>query len=136
MAHFEGYYASVFHASFAAAGLDVRAEDATSHGRPDMAVRLGERVFLLEFKVSEAVPQGSALAQLKARVCGLRNSSESGLSCERGVSRSETPSASRPLGERRGYADKYRRDGKRILLIGVEFSRERRNLTAFDVELA
>ncbi|MCY4212055.1 MAG: ATP-binding protein [Gammaproteobacteria bacterium] len=102
MAHFEGYYASVFYASFAAAGLDVRAEDATSHGRLDMAVLLGERVFLFEFKVSEAAPQGSALAQLKAR----------------------------------GYADKYRRGGKRIHLVGVEFSREQRNLTAFDVERA
>nr|WP_238984852.1 PD-(D/E)XK nuclease domain-containing protein [Ectothiorhodospira haloalkaliphila] len=34
----------------------------------------------------------------------------------------------------RGYADKYRATGKPIHLIGVEFSRERRQIVAFDVE--
>ena len=36
----------------------------------------------------------------------------------------------------RDYADKYRASGERIHLIGVEFSRETRNVTAFDVERA
>ncbi len=36
----------------------------------------------------------------------------------------------------RGYADKYRASGEPIHLIGVEFSREARNVTAFDVERA
>ena len=36
----------------------------------------------------------------------------------------------------RGYADKYRASGERIYLIGVEFSRETRNVTAFEVERA
>jgi len=34
----------------------------------------------------------------------------------------------------RGYADKYRAAGKPIHLIGVEFSREHRQIVAFDVE--
>ncbi|AHK78603.1 hypothetical protein M911_04720, partial [Ectothiorhodospira haloalkaliphila] len=34
----------------------------------------------------------------------------------------------------KGYADKYRATGKPIHLIGVEFSRERRQIVAFDVE--
>ena len=33
----------------------------------------------------------------------------------------------------RGYADKYRGEGEAIHLIGVEFSRETRNVTAFEV---
>ena len=33
----------------------------------------------------------------------------------------------------RGYADKYRGGGEPIHLIGVEFSRETRNVTAFEV---
>ena len=33
----------------------------------------------------------------------------------------------------RGYADKYRARGEPIHLIGVEFSRDTRNVTAFDV---
>ncbi|EHQ51997.1 hypothetical protein ECTPHS_04848 [Ectothiorhodospira sp. PHS-1] len=36
----------------------------------------------------------------------------------------------------RGYADKYRACGKPIHLIGVEFSREKRQIVAFDVETA
>ena len=36
----------------------------------------------------------------------------------------------------RGYADKYRSSGEPIHLIGVEFSRETRNVTAFAVERA
>ncbi|MCG5514510.1 PD-(D/E)XK nuclease domain-containing protein, partial [Ectothiorhodospira shaposhnikovii] len=33
----------------------------------------------------------------------------------------------------KGYADKYRGQGKPIHLIGVEFSREQRQIIAFDV---
>ena len=36
----------------------------------------------------------------------------------------------------RGYADKYRDRGEPIHLIGVEFSKEARNLAAFEVEQA
>ena len=36
----------------------------------------------------------------------------------------------------RGYADKYRALGQPIYLIGVEFSKDQRNLAAFDVERA
>ena len=36
----------------------------------------------------------------------------------------------------RGYADKYRASGEPIHLVGVEFSKETRNVTAFEVERA
>jgi hypothetical protein len=52
-ARYEAYYASVFYCYFTALGLDVTAEQMTNKGRIDMAVRLGSRVFLLEFKVVE-----------------------------------------------------------------------------------
>ncbi len=65
IANYEGYYASVFYAYFAAAGLDVRVEDATSLGRVDMAVLLAGRVVLFEFKVVEQGAQGKALQQIK-----------------------------------------------------------------------
>ena len=100
IAHYEGYYASVFYSYFAGLGLDVTVEDSTSHGRLDMAVRFNGNVYLFEFKVVEMAPQGTAMAQLK---------------------------------ERR-YADKYRGPGLPIHLIGVEFSRETRNVVAFEVE--
>ena len=67
LAGFEGHYASVFYSHFAALGLDVRVEDATSHGRIDMAVLYAGRVFLFEFKVVDRQATGAALQQIKER---------------------------------------------------------------------
>ena len=67
IANYEGYHASVFHSYFAALGLDVAVEESSSHGRLDMAARLGETVYLFEFKVVEMAPRGEALAQIKER---------------------------------------------------------------------
>ena len=99
IADYEGYYASVFYSYFAALGYEVAVEEASSHGRLDMAVRAGGDVYLFEFKVVELAPPGSALAQLRER----------------------------------DYAAKYRGRGESIHLIGVEFSRKTRNVTAFEV---
>ena len=100
IAQYEGYYASVFYSHFAALGLDITLEDASSHGRLDMAVRFNGQIYLFEFKVVELTPEGRALQQIKDR----------------------------------GYADKYRAEGLRIHLIGVEFSREQRSVVGFEVE--
>ena len=102
IARYEGYYASVFYSWFAAAGLDVRVEDSTSHGRLDMAVLFNDQVYLFELKTVAKAPEGGALAQL----------------------------------EEKRYADKYRYLGQPIHLVGMEFSREERNVAAFAVERA
>ena len=65
MAHYEGYYSAVFYSHFVGAGLDVAAEESTSHGRSDMAVRYAGGVCVFEFK-----KQGSAdnaLLQIETR---------------------------------------------------------------------
>lgn len=68
IARYEGYYASVFYSYLASLGLDMVAEDNASQGRVDLAVRLGELVWLLEFKLVDGeTPTGAALAQLRAR---------------------------------------------------------------------
>ena len=67
LAQFEGYWASVFYSYLAALGLDVRAEDATSHGRIDMTVLAPAQVFVFEFKVVEQAATGQALAQIRAK---------------------------------------------------------------------
>ena len=99
IAHYEGFYASVFYSYFAALGYEITVEESSSHGRLDMALRTDGHVYLFEFKVVEMAPPGSALAQLRER----------------------------------NYAAKYRAGGEPIHLIGVEFSRDTRNVTAFDV---
>ncbi|MBK1725271.1 ATP-binding protein [Thiocystis violacea] len=67
IAQYEGYYASVFYAAFAALALDVRPEDASNQGRLDMALRFNGQVYLFEFKVVEREPEGRALQQIKDR---------------------------------------------------------------------
>ena len=67
IARYEGYYASVFYAYFAALGLDMTPEDASCQGRLDLAVRFNGQIYLFEFKVVELVPEGQALRQIKER---------------------------------------------------------------------
>ncbi len=67
IAHYEGYYASVFYSHFAALGLDIRPEDITNKGRIDMTVLFNQNIYLFEFKVVEQVPEGRALQQIRDR---------------------------------------------------------------------
>jgi hypothetical protein len=62
---FEGYYASVFYASFAALGMDIVLEDVSNQGKLDMAVQFNGQVYLFEFKVVENEAEGKALQQIK-----------------------------------------------------------------------
>jgi hypothetical protein len=64
---FEGHYASVFYATFAALGMDIVPEDVSNHGRLDMAVKFNGQVYLFEFKVVEDEAEGKALPQIKAK---------------------------------------------------------------------
>ena len=98
--NYEGFYASVFYAYFAAFGVDVFVENAVSHGRLDMAVIFEGRCYFFEFKVVELEPEGRALEQLKAK----------------------------------RYHEKYATRCRKLYLIGVEFSRQRRNLVDFSWE--
>jgi hypothetical protein len=67
IAQYEGYYASVFYSYFASIGLDIRLEDVTNRGRIDMTVLFNDNIYIIEFKVIEQNPDGSALAQIQAR---------------------------------------------------------------------
>ena len=67
LAHYEGYWAALMYSHFAAAGLDVRVEAMTSHGRLDMAVVCPGHVHLYEFKVVKGKPEGRALGQMRER---------------------------------------------------------------------
>ncbi len=67
LANYEGYWAALVYSHFAAAGLDVRVEEATAHGRLDMAVLSPGCVHLYEFKVVDGGPEGRALAQMRER---------------------------------------------------------------------
>ncbi|MCB1180041.1 MAG: ATP-binding protein [Leptospiraceae bacterium] len=105
IANYEGYYSSIFYCYFTALGLDVRAEDVTNHGQVDMTVFFENRVYVFEFKVIEMTEPGSALAQIKEK---------------KYYEKYLNPSNS-PLKES-------------VYLIGVEFSRDNRNITNYEWE--
>ena len=119
IANYEGFYASVFYSYFAALGYDIVVEESSSHGRLDMGVRAGGQVYLFEFKVVELAPAGSALAQLRERDYAAKY---------RGGGGPIPMGGSRPTSEAAGLGE-----GQPIHLIGVEFSRDTRNVTAFEV---
>jgi hypothetical protein len=64
IAQYEGYYARVFYAYFAALGLDITCEESSNAGRLDMAVKFNGHVYLFEFKVVELAAEGTALQQI------------------------------------------------------------------------
>ena len=103
---YEGYYASVVYSYFAAKGLDVVAEDSSAGGRADLVVRGDEGVCIFEFKLLQDAPRTRPRGEALAQI------------------------------KARGYADKYRQPGRPVHLIGVEFSREARNIATFEVERA
>ncbi|MCF6238847.1 MAG: ATP-binding protein [Candidatus Marinimicrobia bacterium] len=61
---YEGYFASVIYAYLASLGLDITGEDVTSRGRIDLTIKLGNNVYILEFKVDGS---GNALEQIKEK---------------------------------------------------------------------
>ena len=68
IAHFEGYYAAVVYSFLAGMGLDITAEDASSHGSVDLTIQLAEHTYVVEFKVVErASATNSALKQIIER---------------------------------------------------------------------
>jgi len=67
---FEGYYASVVYAFFEGLGLEVRAKDYTNRGRIDLVISYGDKVYVLEFKVSVNDKEQRALDVLKEKGYG------------------------------------------------------------------
>ncbi len=107
LARHEAWYASLLYMCLCSAGVDLSVEEASSHGRVDMTVRLGKQVFVLEFKMAESA-DGSEAA-MDAAVAQMRG---------------------------RGYAEKYRADDRQICLISVACGHRERNITGIRAEPA
>ena len=67
VASYEAHYASVIHCCFLMQGFEPVAEDSSSRGRADMAIRVDGRVYLFEFKVVEREREGTAISQLREK---------------------------------------------------------------------
>jgi hypothetical protein len=68
LANYEGFYASIIYSCFYALGVTVIAEDVTHQGRIDLTVKLGDNLYIIEFKeLKEKGDTGQAMAQIKAK---------------------------------------------------------------------
>jgi len=117
LAGYEAYYASIFYTYFASLGLDVRPEEVTNHGQVDMVVFLENKVFVFEFKVVELTEKGSALQQIKEK---------------KYYEKYLDPSVDDRHSYHQQMGDPQQMGGREIYLIGVEFSKEERNITNFE----
>ncbi len=52
IASYEGFYASVLYAYFSSLGIEMIAEDVTNRGRMDLTLKMNNRVYIFEFKMS------------------------------------------------------------------------------------
>lgn len=100
IAHFEGYWASVFYGYFSSIGVSVHVEESSRNGRMDMAVLFDNRVYIFEFKV---VKQGdtteNTLQQALAQI------------------------------SEKGYTDKYNAKNRQVYQIGVAFDEVNREVS-------
>jgi len=63
---YEGYYASVVYVYLQSLGLDIIGEDVTNKGRIDLTIKLDNKIYIIEFKVTKAKSE-AALSQIKEK---------------------------------------------------------------------
>ncbi len=107
LARYEAWYASLLHMCFRAIGVNVRTEEASSHGGADMVVETGGQVFVLEFKM--AGRDADVETKMEEAFTQMRD---------------------------RGYANRYRDRREPLHRIAVVCGREARNLLEVRVEPA
>jgi hypothetical protein len=110
LANYEGYYASIFYCYFSALGLDVIPEDSSNHGRIDLTIKLNNNIYIIEFKVIEYDS-----------------------SIQTNLLPAADNSALTQIKQKR-YHEKYLQQAADIYLIGVEFSKDARNIVSFQWE--
>lgn len=100
IAHYEGYWASVFYAYFASIGLHIHVEEPTNQGRMDMTVLFDSQVYIFEFKVvTNESEVDTAIAQALTQI------------------------------KEKRYADKYKNSNTKIHEIAVVFEEKARAIS-------
>jgi len=104
LTHYEGFYVSVIYAFLASLGLDLTEEDITNRGRADLTLKFPGHGKLYIFEFK--------------------------------VIEEDRSNHKKPLEQikEKRYFEKYMGDGKQIFLIGIEFSKEQRNIASFEWE--
>jgi len=101
---YEGYYSSILYVYFASLGIKIIGEDVTNKGRIDLTLFIEDKIYIVEFKVV-----GSGKLEVGSN------------------------SALMQIKEKR-YYEKYIQENKDIYLVGIEFSKEERNIVSMEWE--
>lgn len=65
--HYEGFYASIVYSLLCGLGYDCIPEDISNIGRIDLAIKMPDKVFIIEFKLSNRGNATDAIQQIKDR---------------------------------------------------------------------
>ena len=111
--NYEGFYATVVYVYLQSLGIKIIGEDVTNQGRIDLTLFIEDKIYIIEFKV-------------------LR---------ETGDERRETRKGNSALAQikKKNYHQKYlnpelRTPNSELYLIGIEFSKEEKNIVGFEWE--
>ena len=122
IAKYEGYYASVVYAYLASLGLPIIAEDVTNKGRIDVTIIFKDKVYVIEFKVTNESSQVPS-SKLEVQTCSHQKNE-----------------ALEQL-KKKEYHKKYLTNNQytnipinQIYLVGIVFSEEEKNIIKFDWE--
>ena len=118
--NYEGFYATVVYVYLQSLGIKIIGEDVTNQGRIDLTLFIEDKIYIIEFKV-------------------LRETGDERR--ETGDERRETRKGNSALAQikKKNYHQKYlnpelRTPNSELYLIGIEFSKEEKNIVGFEWE--
>jgi hypothetical protein len=118
---FEGYYATVFYSIMRGSGLNSVAEDKTNQGRVDLSIHTQKTIYIMEFKVSEESKTKSK------KVKSVKSKAKKNKVVQKKSKTNGALLALKQILEKK-YYEKYLNENKKIVLIGIEFSKKLRNI--------
>jgi len=124
---YEGYYAAVFYSLMRATSLECEVERETNLGRVDLAIKTKNVIYVMEFKVSEETKtkfkkEKSLKSKAKKNKVVQKKSKTNGALL-----------ALKQIIEKK-YYEKYLNENKKIVLVGIEFSKKLRNIKDYKIK--
>jgi hypothetical protein len=125
---FEGYYATVFYISMRATGLECEVESETNVGRIDLSIKTQKTIYIMEFKVAESTKVKSK-KEKSVKSKAQKNKAVQ----KKSKSSNKTNGALFALKQilEKKYYEKYLNENKKIVLVGIEFSKKLRNIKSY-----
>jgi hypothetical protein len=121
---YEGYYAIIFYSLMQATGLECKTEEETNLGRIDLTIKTQKTIYIMEFKVAKSTRTNAKKEK------SLKSKSKKNKAVQKQSKSSKTNGALIAIKQilEKKYYEKYLNKNKKIVLIGIEFSKKLRNI--------